>query len=217
VPIKRLIYAVFGSCLFATVSFAQLTAELPSKPHVALVLSGGGARGLSHIGVLEILDSAKVPIDLVVGTSMGSVVGGLYAAGYTPKELEKIATETNWTDILSFSDDSRRNERLPGQKDERSTLLSLRFNGFLHPVLPQAISSGQRLTMLLNGLILSSPYGTQENFLTGLKVPFISLATDIVTGTRKLITQGDLTAAKRSFGIGMNLILRGMSPIKLLR
>ncbi|HYM19850.1 MAG TPA: patatin-like phospholipase family protein [Candidatus Kapabacteria bacterium] len=165
---------------------------------MALVLSGGGARGLSHIGVLDILDSAKIPVDLIVGTSMGAVVGGLYAAGYSPKELEQIATQTNWQDVLSLDDDSRRNERLPSHKDERTTLLSLRFNGFFNPVLPQAISSGQRLTMLINGLILSSPYGTQENFLKDLKVPFIALATDIVTGSRELITHGDLTAAIRA-------------------
>jgi NTE family protein len=162
------------------------------------VLSGGNARGFAHIGVLEVLDSAHIPIDLIVGTSMGAVIGGLYAAGYSPHELARIATSTNWEDILSYDDDSHRDERLPGKKDEKSALLSMRFNGFFNPVLPQALSSGQRLTMFLNSLVISSPYGTQQNFLRDLKVPFIALATDIVKGDRKLIISGDLSAAIRA-------------------
>src|SRR5882724_12923386 len=70
------------------------------NPPIALVLSGGGAKGLAHIGVLDILDSAHIPIDLIVGTSMGAAIGGLYSAGYTPKELEKFALSTNWSDVL---------------------------------------------------------------------------------------------------------------------
>jgi NTE family protein len=198
VPFCKLILAIIITGFCSQQSFGQLSSKLSHKPAVALVLSGGNARGFAHIGVLEVLDSANIPIDLVVGTSMGAVVGGLYAAGYTPKELEKIAISTNWEDILSFDDDSRRDERLPGKKDEKSALLSLRFNGFFHPVLPQALSSGQRLTMFLNTLVISSTYGTHQDFLHDLKVPFIALATDIVKGERKLIASGDLTTAMRA-------------------
>lgn len=198
VSTRTLTALVVAVLLFGAPAFGQLSASLPSTPRVALVLSGGGSRGLAHIGVLEVLDSARIPIDLIVGTSMGSVIGGLYAAGYSTKELERIATETNWSDILSIDDDSHRSDRPPGQKDEQSSLLSLRFNGFFNPVLPVALSSGQRLTMFLNSLIVSSPYGTREDFLRDLRVPFISLSTDIVTGTRRLMTHGDLTSALRA-------------------
>ncbi len=196
--IRSFLLLLLFLALFSENSLGQLTSELPQKVNIALVLSGGGSRGFAHIGVLEVLDSAHIPIDLIVGTSMGAIIGGLYSAGYSPKELERLAIETNWADILSLDDDSRRGERQPEKKDERSSLLALRFNGFFQPVLPQALSSGQRLTMLLNSLILSSTYGTHENFLRDLKVPFIGLATDIVTGKRKLITHGDLTSAIRA-------------------
>ncbi|MBS1904183.1 MAG: patatin-like phospholipase family protein [Bacteroidetes bacterium] len=195
---RGLATTILFTLLLGANAFGQLSRELPRPPRIALVLSGGGARGLAHIGVLEILDSANIPIDLIVGTSMGSVVGGLYAAGYSTHELERITTETNWSDILSLDDDSHRSERLPGQKDEKTSLLALRFNGFFNPVLPVAISSGQRLTMLLNSLVLSSPYGTRDDFLHDLRVPFIALATDIVTGTRRMLTSGDLTSALRA-------------------
>jgi predicted acylesterase/phospholipase RssA/outer membrane translocation and assembly module TamA len=172
--------------------------SLHGKPSVALVLSGGGAKGLAHIGVLEILDSAHIPIDLIVGTSMGAAIGGLYAAGYTPKELEQFAERTNWSDILDFDDDSHRTERMLDQKDNDRAVLSLRFTGFFKPVLPQAISSGERLTMLLNAMVISAPNGTAQDFTRDLKVPFIALATDIVTGQRRIITKGDLTSAMRA-------------------
>ncbi len=198
VPIKRFFYLILGIFFLSGQALGQLNKHLPEKPSVALVLSGGGARGLAHIGVLQILDSAHIPIDLIVGTSMGAVIGGLYAAGYSPAELEAIARQSNWADILSFDDDSHRLERLPEKKDEKTALLALRFNGFFQPVFPQAVSSGQRLTMFLNSLILSSPYGTRNDFLRDLKVPFIALATDIVSGNRILLTGGDLTAAIRA-------------------
>src|SRR5690349_7568883 len=69
----------------------SLREELGHEPRVALVLSGGGARGFAHIGALQILDSAAIPIDLIVGTIMGAIIGGYYAAGYSTAELEKIA------------------------------------------------------------------------------------------------------------------------------
>src|SRR6266542_2941418 len=111
----------------------ELQTALGKKPHLALVLSGGGARGFAHIGVLQILDSAKIPVDLIVGTSMGAIIGGLYAAGYSPEELQHMAEKTNWSDVFNFSDDSHRPERTFAKKDEKASLLSLRFNGFFKP------------------------------------------------------------------------------------
>ncbi len=177
---------------------SDIRSALGKTPHLSLVLSGGGARGFAHIGVLEVLDSAHIPVDLIVGTSMGAIIGGLYAAGYSPKELERMAVSTNWADVFNLSDDSRRPERTFGRKDEKTSLLSLRFNGFFKAVLPQAISSGQRLTMLLNSLVINAPYGNEQDFLHNLRLPLVVLATDIVAGTRRLITHGDLTAAIRA-------------------
>ena len=72
-----------------------------ARPRIALVLSGGGARGLAHIGVLKVLQELHVPIDMVVGTSMGGVVGGAYAAGASVADLEKMARETNWARVVA--------------------------------------------------------------------------------------------------------------------
>ncbi|MEO6940809.1 MAG: patatin-like phospholipase family protein [Candidatus Kapaibacterium sp.] len=168
------------------------------KPKVALVLSGGGAKGLAHIGVLDIFDSAHIPIELIVGTSMGAAIGGLYAAGYSPRELERFALTTNWQDVLDLDDDSHRTERLIDRKDQDNALLSLRFTGFFKPVLPTALSSGERLTMLLNSMVINAPGGVVQDFLKDLRVPFVAVATDIVTGTRRLISHGDLTSALRA-------------------
>lgn len=193
---------IFATLSIAIAAYSQhdrsLRDELGHEPRLTLVLSGGGARGFAHIGILQVLDSAKIPIDLIVGTSMGAIIGGYYAAGYSPHELERIAIETNWSEIFDLEDDSKRIERSLARKDESGALLSMRFNGFFKVVLPQALSSGQRLTMLLNSLTLNSPYGSQDDFIHEFRVPFVALATDIVTGTRKLITSGDLTSAIRA-------------------
>lgn len=172
--------------------------RLAHPPGVALVLSGGGLKGFAHIGVLDVLDSAHVPIDLIVGTSIGAVVGGLYAAGYTPKQLEAFATSINWADVLELSDEANRSERVLSQKDMDHALLSLRFTGFFDPVIPQAISSGQRLTMLFNSVVLGAPGGVPNDFLRDLRVPFVAVTTDIVRGERRLLTSGDLTEALRA-------------------
>lgn len=169
-----------------------------NRPRVSLILSGGGARGFAHIGVLDVLDSAGIEIDLIVGTSIGASIGGLYAAGYTPKQLETFALSTNWAEIMALDDDSRRIERFVGQKDQDNALLSLRFNGFLEPVLPKGLSNGQRWTMLLNTMVINAPHGMPSDFLRHMKVPFVAVATDIVAGQRRLLTQGDLTAAIRA-------------------
>jgi NTE family protein len=129
---------------------------------------------------------------------MGAIIGGLYAAGYSPEDLQHLAERTNWSDVFNYSDDSHRPDRTFARKDEKASLLSLRFNGFFKPVLPQAISSGQRLTMLLNSLVINAPYGSEGDFLHDMTIPFAVLATDIVTGTRRIITQGDLTSAIRA-------------------
>ena len=172
--------------------------RLSHPPGVALVLSGGGMKGFAHIGVLEVLDSAHVPIDLIVGTSIGAVVGGLYAAGYSPKQLEKFAESTDWADVLGLGSASNRSERVLSRKDRDHALLSLRFRGFFDPVIPQAISSGERLTMLLNEMVLQAPGGVPRDFLRDLRVPFVAVTTDIVHGTRVLLTKGDLTEALRA-------------------
>ena len=101
-------------------------AEDSTRPKVGLVLSGGGGRGLAQIGVLRALERHHIPIDVIVGNSLGSVVGGLYAAGYSITQLESIAVHTNWSELLSFSEETKRTDLLVEQKQsERDSRRSL--------------------------------------------------------------------------------------------
>jgi len=128
------------------------------RPKIAVVLSGGGARGISSIGVLKVLEEADIPIDLIVGTSIGSILGGLYASGYSIDQLQQMVDTTNWADVLSFNDDARRSDLFLDQKiAEDRSILTVRFEG-LEPILPQSLSTGQRLTNYLNLLVLQGIY-----------------------------------------------------------
>ncbi len=168
-----------------------------ARPRVALVLSGGGARGVASIGVLQALEAHHIPVDLIVGTSMGSIIGGLYAAGYTTHELAQLVDTTDWTDILSLNDEARRRDLFLDQKLARDkSILVLRFNG-LQPVIPQAFSTGQRLTNYLNVLTLQGIYHPDPRF-DDLRIPFRAVATDLVSGKRVVIDHGDLAEALRA-------------------
>jgi NTE family protein len=167
------------------------------RPKVALVLSGGGARSLAAVGVLQVLERNHIPIDLVVGTSMGSVVGGLYASGYSSDQLQRLVDTTNWEKLLSYSDETQRRDMFLDQKLVREkSILVLRFEG-LEPIIPEAFSSGQRLTSFLNLLTLQSLYKPERSF-DDLKIPFRTVSTDLISGKRVIIDRGDLTEALRA-------------------
>lgn len=167
------------------------------RPRIGLVLSGGGARGMSHIGVLKALERHRVPIDFISGTSIGAIIGGLYASGWTIAEIESIALHTNWDEVLSLVEDTRRTELSPDQRlaVDRSFLV-VRFRG-LQPVIPPAVSSGQRLTDMLSTLTLQSLYHPNPSF-DDLKIPFRAIATDLVSGKRVVQSEGSLAEALRA-------------------
>jgi NTE family protein len=167
------------------------------RPRVALVLSGGGARGVAAIGVLRVLKKNDIPIDMIIGTSMGSVLGGLYAMGYSADQLQRMVDTTDWEDLLSYTDEARRREMFLDQKLARDkSVLVLRFRGF-SPVIPEAFSSGQRLTSYLNLLTLQGIYKPEPDF-NALRIPFRAVTTDLVTGKRIVIDHGDMTETLRA-------------------
>lgn len=167
----------------------QSASPLPTRPKIGLVLSGGGSRGLVHVGVIKALEDARIPIDVIVGTSVGSMIGGLYASGYTPDELLRIMQRIHWKDI--YKDDPGRGALYVGQKaDEDRYLLSIRFkNG--NPFIPTAFSPGQRVLSTLSDLILKAPYQARDNF-DNLRVPFRAVATNLVSGKRVVLKRGNL-------------------------
>lgn len=170
----------------------QKSINLPDKPKIGLVLSGGGSRGMSHIGVIHVLDSAGIIPDLIVGTSIGAVAGGLYAAGYTPKQILEIAHAINWQEI--FSDAPQRSSLFLRQKSEEERyLLSLRLEKF-KPHIPNALTPGQKVLNILSDLFLMAPYQVKNSF-DDLKIPFRSVATDIVSGKLVILNDGNIAEA----------------------
>jgi len=167
------------------------------RPRIALALSGGGARGIAQIGVLKVLEKYSIPVDFIASTSIGAIIGGLYAAGYTTAELEHLVLTTNWDELLSLLDETKRSDLFVDQKaaGERS-FIAIRFQG-LEPVIPPAVSSGQRLTDFLSTEILQAPYHAFPDF-DHLKIPFRAVATDLVSGRRVVLKDGSLAEALRA-------------------
>ncbi|MBI1806842.1 MAG: patatin-like phospholipase family protein, partial [Ignavibacteria bacterium] len=167
------------------------------RPKVGLVFSGGGGRGLAQIGVLRALERHNISIDLIIGNSLGSVVGGLYAAGYSTTEIESIAIYTNWNELLSFSEETKRTDLFVGQKQAHEEgFLLIRFDG-LQPIIPSSISSGQRLSNFFSYLTLQALYHPNPSF-DDLKIPFRATATDLLTGKRVIMDHGSLAEAMRA-------------------
>lgn len=167
------------------------------KVKVALALSGGGARGLAQIGVLKALEEKKIPIDLIVGTSMGSIVGGLYAAGYSLDELDSIARKLEWESFISLDRKSDRRELFVDQKiTEDKAVLNLRLQG-LKPIIPTSINDGQRLSNQLSLLVLQAPIHVNESF-DNLLYNFRAVCTDLVTGEKVVLSKGSLGLAMRA-------------------
>jgi len=176
---------------------SPFTWETSLGPKVGLVLSGGGARGIFQIGVLKALEESRIPVDFVVGTSMGSIVGGLYASGYSVADLEILAKTLNWQELLALENEVERSNVFLGQKKLLDrTLITLELDGW-KPRIPLAVSSGQKLTTKLNELTLMAPYHPIGGF-DRLKIPFRSVATNLATGRKYIFKDGSLMESMRS-------------------
>jgi NTE family protein len=174
---------------------AAQPAAAAHRPRIGLVLSGGGARGAAHVGVLKVLEQMHVPIDAIAGTSMGAVVGGLYASGLRASEIEKIMTSLNWQD--AFRDRPAREDLTLFRKQEDESFLvkfPLGVRGH-HIVLPKGLIQGQRLSQTLRRLTL--PVARITDF-DELPTRFRAVATDLETGEPVIMGSGDLTSAMRA-------------------
>lgn len=165
------------------------------RPRIGLVLGGGGARGAAHIGVLQELERRRVPIDAIAGTSMGAIVGGLYASGMTPEELEDLVSSLDWADKLS--DESRRQDLSFRRKQDDAQYpinheLGLRGTELL---LPMGVIQGQKLDLLLRDL--TADVAHIDDF-DELPIPFRAIASDVVSGEAHVMGSGDLATAIRA-------------------
>ena len=176
--------------LFLTVS---LNAQDIDRPKIGLVLSGGGAHGLAHIGVIRYLEDKGIPVDYVTGTSMGAVIGGLYALGYSSAEIEEIAKAVDWDEVLSNY--ARLSEVAPSEKNfhDKFALNFIVKDGQIN--LPQGFINTQKLDLLISRLYCHSEYLT--NF-DDLPRPFRCMAVDIETGDIKAFDRGYLSKAVRA-------------------
>jgi NTE family protein len=184
-----------GALLILSILSGSAIAEEDSRPRVGVVLSGGGARGAAHVGVLKVLDEMRIPVDAIAGTSMGAVVGGLYASGMPAAEIEKLIRSLNWQD--AFQDRPPREELgFRRKQDDRNFLvryaLGLTDKGF---VLPRGLIQGQKLEQVLRNATL--PVAEIHEF-DDLPIPFRAVATDLETGDTVLMKAGDLVSAMRA-------------------
>jgi len=173
----------------------QAPRDAHHRPRIGLVLSGGGARGTAHIGVLKVLEQMHVPIDAIAGTSMGAVVGGLYASGLSARDIEKVMTSINWQD--AFRDRPPREDLDLRRKEEDETFLVKYHFGVRdgHLVVPKGLIQGQKLTETLRRLTL--PVARITDF-DELPTPFRAVATDLENGDSVVMGSGDLTSAMRA-------------------
>jgi NTE family protein len=165
------------------------------RPRVGLVLSGGGARGATHIGVLKMLDQLHVPVDVIAGTSMGAVVGGLYASGLSGEQIERAMASLDWQ--AAFRDRPPRTELDYRRKEEdRQFLVNLPVGlQGRRLVIPKGLVQGQMLTETLRQLTL--PVARITDF-DQLPTRFRAVATNLETGGKRIIGDGDLTTAMRA-------------------
>lgn len=174
--------AAFFFCLFLIVPFGRVPAQAetgqPGRGGIVLALSGGGMKGLAHIGVLEVVRDAGIPVAGIVGTSMGSIIGGLSACGYTPKEIESIVSDL---DLSALFGDNAQPSLLP-QGEEGSSggqpLVKLEFGTDRRLSGPLGGLPGIRVFNLLSRLTARAGTG---NFLD-MPIPFAAVATDLETG-----------------------------------
>jgi NTE family protein len=197
---RRPIYSGFLSLLFVVGFALQVSAQTSdpkdktTRPKVGLVLEGGGALGLAHIGVITWMEEHHIPVNYVAGTSMGGLVGGVYATGRSPAEVKELINGIDWDQVLSgnvpFDDLSFRRKQ-----DAHEVPSSLEF-GLRHGLqFPGGFNSGEDVDLILDHVAL--PYSSLTSF-NDLPIPFACVATDLVTDRPHVFRDGQLSVALRS-------------------
>ena len=161
------------------------------RPKIALVLSGGGAKGAAHIGVLKVLEKYQVPIDIIVGTSVGSIVGGMYSVGYSPDEIEKTVLNLKFNSLLTNSKDRNlKNIEEKIENDKYPFTMSIDKN--LKLSFPMGILNGENIYLQLKDIF--SRADNIKNF-NELPIEYRAITTDLQTGKEVILSDGDLAIA----------------------
>lgn len=197
---------IIVSTLLVSLSFtahSQDTTAVKSRPKIGLVLSGGGAKGAAHIGVLKYLEEAGIPIDYIAGTSMGSIVGGMYALGYTSDEILDIISDVDWDTLIS-NKVNRLKISYTSKKEINTQLITIPFafgsknslqaRSFKNS-LPTGVVSGDNLINLFNSL--SVGYSDPVDF-NDLPIPFLCIATNVLNGKADVLDKGIFAKSLRA-------------------
>ncbi len=187
--------------VFSTFTFSQTTINqntettVRKRPKIGLVLSGGGARGFAHVGVIKVLEENHIPVDYISGASMGALVGALYATGRTPADMEKLVETLDWNELLrgkpAFDELTYRRKQ-----DRRNLPGAITLGGKGVDVkLPSSLNPGHEIGLVLDRLML--PYGDNTDF-DNLPIPFRCVATDLVNAETVVLKNGSLAQALRA-------------------
>lgn len=188
--LRKALFFLFFLALCHSIIFGQ---EKSGRLKIGLALSGGGAKGFAHIGVLKVLEEINMPIDYITGTSMGSIAGALYALGYKAEEIEHIAINADWPDLLT-DEPSRRFLSMEEKMWDGKYLGELTIRE-KKVTLPAGLIAGQKITNMLSKL--TWPAHHIDDF-SQLPIPFACVATDIATGEAVVLNKGFLPDAIRS-------------------
>ena len=173
----------------------SLSVEEGARKKVAVVLSGGGAKGMAHIGVLKVLEKAGIPIDIITGTSMGSIIGGLYSIGYNANALDSMVRVQDWAYVISDREDLR-SQSLDDRKKQYTYAYSTGLTIGQHDKNAGGFIKGKNLAELFQQLCTG--YNDSLDFTTGLRIPFACVATNIVDNSEVDFYSGRLPQAMRA-------------------
>ncbi len=194
--------------LFLLLSCTDVYAQYssPQRKKVAVVLSGGGAKGMAHIGALKVIERAGIPVDIITGTSMGSIVGGLYAIGYDAHTLDSLVRSQNWAFLLS---DKKDGDKMSLEEQRRSNTYMIQKEFSKNKNVSEAgLITGRNLAVLFDELV--GEYGDSISF-SSLPIPFACVATNILDNTEYVFHKGRLAQAMRA-----SMAIPGaFSPVKL--
>ncbi|EJL75148.1 patatin-like phospholipase family protein [Chryseobacterium populi] len=202
---RKLLALLFVFLFLLATAQVKKDLVIPKNPKIGLSLAGGGAKGFSHVGVLKVLDSLGIKVDYIAGTSMGAIVGGLYASGYSGKEIEKIVMDTDFYSLIM--DPKSRQESTFFNKSVDKYLLSIPLkNGKI--TLPSSISTGQKNVYLLKELFKNV---SNINDFSKLPIPFMCVATNLESGNMQIFEKGDLVQSIMASSAFPSL----MDPVKI--
>jgi len=192
---KKTLLMMMAAVLLSSVAAAQTGHGAEQRKKVGVVLSGGGAKGMAHIGVLKVLERAGIPVDIVTGTSMGSIIGGLYAIGYNAQALDSMVRVQDWTYVISDREDLRR-QSLGDRKKQNTYFFSTGMTIGKRDGNAGGLIKGKNLAELFQQLCTG--YTDSLDFTTGLPIPFACVATNIIDNSEVDFHSGRLPQAMRA-------------------